>query len=300
MKKYPESLQELFDIFPTEEACREYLFQVKYVTGFICPHCQGKEYWKYKKGILRCKACKKDISITADTVFHGRHLSLKIWFQAIWLIVSRKTGISGVGLAGELGIKRLKTGWQLLSTIRTGMIRPGREKLNGIVEVDEIFIGGVHKGKRGRGSDGKVMVLVAVEDRLKPVGIGRIRMQIITDASSETLLKSVKEMIEPGSTIKTDEFRSYPAIVKHGYQHIAVKRGPTGLPGEDPTPIVHRIASLLKRWLLGTHQGRVGEEYLEKYLNEFVFRFNRRKSHSRGMLFYRLIQGMLLVSDKKG
>lgn len=300
MKKYPESLQELFDLFPTEESCRDYLFQVRFANGFVCPNCKNKEYWKYQTGLLRCKSCGKDISITAGTIFHRRHLPLKIWFQAIWLIVSRKTGISGVGLAGELGIKRAKTGWQLLSTIRTGMIRPGREKLNGVVEIDEIFVGGVHKGKRGRGADGKVMVLVAVEDKDKPVGIGRIRMQIIPDASSLILLKSIKEMADTGSTIRTDEFRSYPIVTKHGYKHLIIKRSPIGTPGEDPTPIVHRVSSLLKRWLLGTHQGRVSEEHLEKYLNEFVFRFNRRKSHSRGMLFYRLMQGMLLVSDRKG
>ncbi len=143
MKKYPESLQDFFDIFKTEEDCRDYLAQVSFVEGFICKYCKGTEYWKFKKGIYRCQSCKKDISLTAGTILHKRQLSLKTWFLAMWLIVSRKSGISGVSLAGELGLKRDDTGWQLLSTIREGMIRPGMDKISGMVEVDEIFVGEV-------------------------------------------------------------------------------------------------------------------------------------------------------------
>jgi transposase-like protein len=303
MKKYPESLQDFFDIFKAEEDCRDYLAQILFVEGFVCKYCKATEYWKFKKGIYRCRSCRKDISLTAGTMLEGRHLELKTWFLAMWLIVFRKSGISTVALADELGIKRQRTAWQLLSNIKEGMVRPGRDRISGTVEVDEIFVGGVHKGKRGRGAAGKVMVLVAVEDTGvgKGVkGIGRIRMNIIPDASAGTLCKTIETMVTPESTIRTDEWASYPSIIKHNYKHLAVERGPVGTPGEDPTPLVHRISSLLKRWLLGTHQGRINEEHLQKYLNEFVFRFNRRKSKSRGMLFYRLVQGMLGVFDKKG
>jgi transposase-like protein len=170
------------------------------------------------------------------------------------------------------------------------MVRPGRERLSGLVEVDEVFLGGVRPGKRGRGALGKVLILVAVEDKGK-AGFGRIRIAIISDASAMSLQKAIESMVEPGSTIRTDEWESYPSITKCGYLHTPMK-GNASVPGEDPTPLVHRIASLLKRWLLGTHHGRVEETHLLSYLNEFVFRFNRRRSASRGKLFFRLVQQM--------
>lgn len=274
----------------------QYLANIRWTGGFHCPYCAHNEAWKHKRGILRCKKCGRDVSVTAGTVFQGRHLPLRIWFQALWLVVSQKNGVSAIGLARILGIKREKTGWQLLKKIRTAMVRPGRERLSGIVEVDEVFLGGARPGKRGRGSRGKVLILVAVEDNGKK-GIGRIRIMIISDASASFLRKAIENMVEPGSTIRTDEWAGYPSIAKHGYKHIAVKRH-ASIPGEDPTPLVHRIASLLKRWLLGTHHGRVEETHLAAYLDEFVFRFNRRKSHSRGKLLYRLVQGMARATQE--
>ena len=200
-----------------------------------------------------------------------------------------------MGLARVLGIHREKTGWQLLRKIRGAMIRVGRERLSGLVEVDEVFLGGVRPGKRGRGALGKVLILVAVEDKGK-AGFGRIRITIIPNASASSLLKAIRDMVESGSTIRTDEWKGYPSITKHGYLHIPMK-GHASVPGEDPTPLVHRIASLLKRWLLGTHHGRVEKTHLDAYLNEFVFRFNRRRSASRGKLFFRLVQGMVRVKQ---
>lgn len=274
----------------------QYLANIRWTGGFHCPHCSHNEAWKHKRGILRCKKCNRDVSVTAGTVFQGRHLPLRIWFQALWLVVSQKNGVSAIGLARVLGIAREKTGWQLLKKIRTAMVRAGRERLSGTVEVDEVFLGGVKPGKRGRGALGKILVLVAVEDKGKK-GIGRIRIVIIPDASTQSLRKAIEGMVEPGSTIRTDEWAGYPPATKHRYQHMAMK-GKASVPGEDPTPLVHRIASLLKRWLLGTHHGRVEETHLAAYLDEFVFRFNRRKSHSRGKLFYRLVQGMARVKQE--
>ena len=297
-KQYPESLQGFMDQFATEDACRNYLSNVRWGGGFVCPRCSNTEAWIHARGIFRCKGCQRDISVTAGTIFHKRHLPLRIWFQALWSVVSQKNGVSALGLSRSLGINRQKTGWHLLSIIRTAMVRIGRERLSGTIEVDEVFIGGVKSGKRGRGALGKVLVLVAVEDK-GSAGIGRIRMMIIPNASAPTLRKAIELLIEPGSTIRTDGWPGYLSITKHGYKHIVVERHPTE-PGDDPTPLVHRIASLLKRWLLGTHQGGVRTEHLSEYLNEFVFRFNRRKSHSRGKLFYRLVQGMLHVTDRKG
>jgi len=286
-------MQEFMDQFSTEEACRQYLVDVRWADGFKCPTCLHTEAWRHERGILRCKKCHRDVSVTAGTAFQGRHLSLRLWFQALWSVVVQKNGMSALGLSRALGINRPMTGWQILKKIRTAMVRVGRERLSGLVEVDEVFLGGVKPGKRGRGALGKVLVLVAVEDK-GTKGFGRIRIEIIPDASASTLRPAIKKMVEPGSTIRTEEWKGYTPSALEGYEHVVIKRRSLE-PGEDPTPLVHRIASLLKRWLLGTHHGRVEETHLASYLDEFVFRFNRRKSGSRGKLFHRLVQGVLRV-----
>lgn len=284
-------MQEFMDQFSTEKACRQYLVDVRWNGQFTCPHCSHVAAWSQSRGVFRCKKCHRDISITAGTVFEGSHMPLRIWFQALWCVVSQKHGVSALGLSRALGINRQKTGWQILGKIRSAMVRSGRERLQGIVEVDEVFLGGVKPGKRGRGAIGKVLVLVAVEDKEK-AGIGRIRITVISDASAESLRRAIAAMVEPGSTVRTDEWGGYTSKAMDGYQHLVMKKHLAEL-GEDPTPLVHRIASLLKRWLLGTHQGGVQETHLLSYLEEFVFRFNRRTSRSRGKLFYRLVQGMV-------
>lgn len=291
--EYPETMQEFIDQFGTEEACRQYLYDVRWASGFVCPKCAHSKAWKLGRGIQKCKECSRDISVTAGTVFHGRHLSLRLWFQSLWLVVSQKNGISALGLSRALGIQE-KTGWKLLGKIRTAMVRIGRERLTGLVEVDEVFIGGIKPGIRGRGALGKVLILVAVEDTGNK-GFGRIRIEIIPDASAQSLKVAINKMVEPGSTIRTEQWKGYSSVALEGYEHTVIKRQSLE-PGEDPTPLVHRIASLLKRWLLGTHHGRVAEKHLASYLDEFVFRFNRRKSKSRGKLFYRLVQGMVRVN----
>ena len=288
--EYPEFMQEFMDQFPTDAACRAYIAKIRWGDTPTCPHCGGSKLWIVRRGVLQCKKCRRDISITAGTVFGDSRIPLRLWFQALWLVVSQKSGVSALGLSHALGIKRQMTGWYLLKRIRAAMVRTGRERLSGTVEVDEVFLGGVKPGKRGRGAAGKVLVLVAVEDKGK-AGFGRIRITVISDAKSATLVKAIEAMVEPGSLIRTDQLKSYPAITKHGYRHIAIDRELAV--GEDPTPLVHRIASLLKRWLLGTHQGGVRQPHVVSYLDEFVFRFNRRTSRSRGKLFYRLVQNMV-------
>ena len=286
-------MQEFMDQFSTEEACRQYLAKVRWADGFKCPQCSHNAAWKLARGILKCKKCKRDISVTAGTMFQGRHLSLRLWFQALWSVIAHKNGVSALGLSEALGIKRQMTGWRLLKKIRTALVRTGRERLNGLVEVDEVFLGGVKPGKRGRGALGKVLILVAVEDKGK-TGCGRIRIEIISDASAATLRSAIAKMVEPGSKIRTEQWKGYTPAALEGYEHAVIKRQSLE-PGEDPTPLVHRIASLLKRWLLGTHQGGVRPKHIRSYLDEFIFRFNRRTSRSRGKLFHRLIQAMLHV-----
>lgn len=294
--KYPETMQDFMDQFSNDAECRKYLVDVRWSGGFICPRCAHTSGWKHARDIVRCKKCHHDISVTAGTVFHKRHLPLRLWFQAVWLVVSQKNGVSALGLSRSLGIKHQTTGWNLLRIIRKGMVRAGRELLSGLVEVDEVFIGGVKPGKRGRGALGKVLALVAVEDK-DTAGFGRIRIEIISNATAVSLRQAIKKMVEAGSTIRTDEWKGYTPVALEGYKHIIMQKQSLE-PGEDPTPLVHRIASLLKRWLLGTHQGGVRPTHIRAYLDEFIFRFNRRKSGKRGLLFYRLIQGMLQSPNK--
>ena len=173
------------------------------------------------------------------------------------------------------------------------MVFPGREKLSGTVEVDETFVGGKKSGKRGRGAEGKSIVIIAVE--LLDKGSGRVRMSLVPDASKKALGEFITNNIEVGSIVITDGWKGYSGLSKKGYNH-EVEEMTKLLDGEEILPNVHRIAALLKRWLLGTHQNYIGEQYLSYYLDEYTFRYNRRKSKSRGLLFQRLIeQGVMHV-----
>jgi transposase-like protein len=291
MKPYPVDVIDFQDMFPTDQACHDYLCIVRWGDGFTCPFCEHNDAWRLKKGIFRCKQCRKDISVTAGTIFHDLRKPLRLMFQAMWYAVCQKNGVSALGLQQILGLGSYQTAWAWMHKLRTAMVRPGRDRLSGTVEVDETLVGGTKPGKRGRGAEGKELVLVAVEDKGK-AGIGRIRLKHIPDASGNTLKKAIAEMVEPGSTVRTDGWKGYNNL--EGYEHIVVKHDEEE-PGDDPTPLVHRIASLMKRWLLGTHQGGQQFSHLHYYLDEYTFRFNRRKSRSRGKLFLRLVQQALQV-----
>lgn len=281
-------------MFPTEKACYEYLYLVKWPDGFICPHCSHTACWKIRNFKLKCKKCGRHISVTAGTVFQDLHKPLRIIFQAMWYIVCQKQGVSALGLKSILGLGSYRTAWSWLHKLRTAMVRPGRDLLSGTVEVDETLVGGKeHGGKRGRGTGKKELVLVAVEDKDEE-GMGRIRLKHVPNASGKTLEKAICELVALGSTVKTDGWKGYGGLESKGFTHVVVKHTEQEL-GEDPTPLVHRVASLLKRWLLGTHQGSQRFFHLHYYLDEFTFRFNRRKSRSRGLLFYRLVQQALEV-----
>jgi transposase-like protein len=208
--EYPETMQEFFERFPNDEACREYLVHVRWNDGFRCPSCGHTVAWKKARGVkYRCAQCRRDTSVTSGTLFGDSRIPLRLWFQALWLVVSQKGGTSALGMARVIGVNRQKTGWYLLQRIRKAMVRTGRELLSGVVEVDEVFLGGVKPGKRGRGALGKILILVAVEDKGKKIGFGRIRIEIIVDASATVLRQAIKRMVEPGSTIRTDEWKGY-------------------------------------------------------------------------------------------
>jgi|SRR3989344_1969042 len=293
MKLYPVNVIDFQDMFPTEKACEEYLFLIRWPEGFKCPTCKHTEAWKKSSGLLRCKKCKRDISLTAGSIFQDSRLPLRLWFQALWYVVCQKQGVSALALQKILGLGSYKTAWEWLHKLRRAMVRPGRERLSGMVEVDETFIGGPRSGTTGRGADAKVLVLIAVEDKAG-AGIGRIRLAVIPDASHSSLQRAIKGMVEQESTVRTDGWGGYAGLKRDGYHHVVVDKEKADV-GENLTPLAHRVASLLKRWLLNTHQGGVQHTHLAYYLDEYTFRFNRRTSRSRGMLFYRLMQQALAV-----
>lgn len=289
--RIPENQIEFEKMFTTEEQCLDYLKELRFPKGYSCRKCQHNEYWLNNRGIMVCKNCKNELSITSGTIFHRSKLPLVVIFRVLWWMVAQKNGVSAVGIQRVLGLGSYRTAWVWLHKFRRLMVFPGRNKLSGKIEVDETLVGGKRSGKRGRGAEGKSLVVIAVEIMEK--GTGRVRMSLISDASKKSLKKFINENIETGSNLITDGWKGYTGISKSGYQH-EIEDKTKLLDGEEILPNVHRIASLLKRWLLGTHQNYIGEGYLSYYLDEYTFRYNRRKSNSRGLLFQRLIeQGVL-------
>src|SRR5579863_4172355 len=289
MEDYPRTVLELEDRFSTEEACRDYLVQLRWPDGFVCPKCEAHGGWSATRGRFICSACRHQASVTAGTIFQDTHKPLRLWFRAIWHVTSQKNGASAISLQQVLGLGGYLTAWTWLHKLRRAMIRPGRDRLRGRVEVDETFVGAEGTGPGRRHLGCKALVVIAAEENGR--GIGRIRMARISDATRATLHDFVKQSVEPGSAVHTDGLRAYAGLDASGYTHnVSVLQGK----GEDAAvkllPRVHSVASLLKRWLLGTHQGAVSLEHLDYYLDEFTFRFNRRRSRSRGKLFFRLVQ----------
>jgi len=282
---YPRTLPELERRFSSEQTCREYLFILRWPEGFICPRCSGKTAWPTSRNLWKCGSCSYQVSVTAGTIFQDSHLPLTMWFRAIWYITSQKNGMSAQGLQRVLGLGSYETAWVLLHKLRRAMVRPGRDRLKGTVEVDETYWGGDEEGLVGRLIEGKALIIVAAEEDGK--GIGRIRLHRIPDITKGSLHGFIKRAIESGSTVRTDGLNAYRGMEGYVHDRHVQRHQPEG---KHLLPRVHRVVSLLKRWLLGTHQGAIGHEHLDDYLDEFTFRFNRRKSASRGKLFYRLAQ----------
>jgi transposase-like protein len=206
----------------------------------------------------------------------------------MWWVIGQKNGASALGLNRVLGVGSYKTAWTWLHKLRRAMVRPGREALTGDVEVDETFVGGVEEGGGRRHIGSKALVAIAAE--IRGARIGRIRMKRIPDASADALMGFVREVVAKGSAIVSDGLQSYRALPEAGYRHQRRVIEGSGKEAHAVLPRVYRVAALLKRWLLGTHQGAVHREHLDYYLDEFTFRFNRRTSQHRGKLFYRLVQ----------
>lgn len=294
VEDYPATLLEFEDRFATEAACHEYLERLRWPEGFKCRSCGHPRGWRTRRGTWFCAKCKEQTSATAGTIFDRTRKPLRVWFRVMWLVTSQKTGASALGLQRQLDFRRYATVWTWLHKLRRAMVRPGRDRLTGEIEVDETYVGGVEPGKSGREPGNKALVAIAAQVDGKR--IGRIRLRRIPDASSRSLMAFVKGTIEPGSTVTTDGWEGYESLKEHHYNHkVRVTKG-SGKTASALLPRVHRVAALLKRWLLGTHQGAVSRKHLDYYLDEYTFRFNRRTSSHRGKLFYRLIQQAVNVA----
>ena len=285
---YPKTILELERRFATDEACREYLFQLRWPDGFVCPRCQGGSAWTASRGRLVCQTCRHQTSVTAGTIFQDTRTPLAMWFWAAWYVTSQKNGTSAANIQRILGLRSYQTAWTWLHKLRRAMVRPGRDKLHGRVEVDETFVD--REDSQGLWVSQKVAVVIAAEEDGR--GIGRIRLARIDSPTKDVLHDFALAMIAPGSFVHTDGRTAWKGLQRLGYRHKQ-----TVLLGKKDKnaasrllPRVHRVASLLKRWLLGTHQGAVAPAHLDYYLDEFTFSFNRRTSRSRGKLFYRLLQ----------
>ena len=295
---YPRNWHELLEWFSDEGACLRYLERLRWGDGFTCRFCGSVDggWWQMADGLRRCAACRAETSVTAGTILAGTRTPLVSWFAAVWYVVNQKQGVSALGLQRVLGLGSYQTAWAWLHKLRRAMVRPGRDALEGIVEIDETLIGGVKPGKRGRGADGKALVVIAAE--VHESGPGRVRMRRVANASADTLTEFVLDNVARAAEVHTDGWGGYNDIGRYRFPHVVTNISASGEHAHVVMPEVHRVASLLKRWLLGTHQGAVSHDQLDYYLDEFTFRFNRRRSRHRGLLFYRLLEGAVATEPR--
>jgi transposase-like protein len=291
---YPATYQQLVSWFATEDACVEYLERLRWPDGFVCPQCASADAWRTASGLWLCASCRRKTSVTAGTIFHGSRMPLPQWFAAVWFVCAQKTGVSALGLQRVLGFGSYRTAWTWMHKLRRAMVRPDRDVLGGpgvSVELDQTFVGGRSQGGRRARYETKAEVTIAVE-RQHPKGLGRVRMRRIdTKTRKDDIFRFARDCIAQGTIVYTDGDKLYNGLAKE----LKVTHEPIALvhaadPAHEMLPAVHRVASLLKRWLAGTlHYGQ-SMSHLDYYLDEFTFRFNRRTSRSRGLLFYRLLQ----------
>lgn len=292
---YPDTYRSFVEMFPDDVTCIAYLAKLRWPEGFICPACKTKvEPWKASRDRLSCPLCHHQTTVTAGTIFDKTRTPLTTWFEAAWHVSTAKNGLSAKTLERTIGTK-YRVAWTMLQRFRVAMVDSERKQLSGTIEVDETFIGGPEQGgKRGRGAV-KCIVVIAIEI-LEPKGFGRLRMRHIPDASSNSLVPFICDVATLGSTIHTDGWSGYNGIVDHGFDRTVTVQSSSDDPAHVSMPGVHRVSSLVKRWILGTHQGSVAPEHLQSYLEEFTFRFNRRTSRSRGLVFRRLLERAVATS----
>ena len=284
---FPRNLPEFEERFATETACLEYLREQRWPDGFRCGHCKNDKGWLNGRGLMECRACHHQTSLTSGTIFHKTRLPIRVWFRAMWLVCTQKTGLSAAGLQRTLGLKSIQTAWVWLHKMRKAMVRLEREPLTGMVQIDDVLL----RAPDGRGEKAGVRVAIAVE--MDPVSeeIGRIRLKEITRSPESGLLFFIRREIARQAILETDDRDLFAHLDHTGGERRVVAHQ---VPGQY-LPKVRRVLPLLQRWLLGTHQGRVERKHLQGYLDEFVFRFNRRKSPHVGLLFQRLVSQGLMI-----
>ena len=273
---YPRSLHEFRKLFADEAACRDYLARSRWPDGFRCPSCGHDAALVLLTRLLwRCRGCRRETSVTAGTVLHRTRIPLTQWFWAAYLVATQTPGFSALQLQRQLGIGRYETAWAMLQKLRRAMVRPDREPLQDRVEIDETYIGGPEAGLRGGREVGeKAIVVGAVEARGK--ASGRVRLQVVPDVSARSLTSFVRANVARGAVLLTDGWGSYASLSELGYRHRSRVQGDRRR-GSKILPRIHRVFGNLKTWLRGTHHG-VGHAHLQAYLDEFTFRFNRRRT----------------------
>ncbi len=309
----PDNLKEFNRLFPDEEACVEYLTKLRWPDGFVCPKCgAGLGSIILTRALVQCRN-KHQISVTSGTGLHRTKQPLWDWFFASYLISTLPPGVSALQLQRQLGTKSYETAFMLLHKIRSALVDPERKPLKGEVEVNEAFIGGPEEGRPGRGAKDKALIVIGVEvvrwqearpnreskwtrhdnsPMVERVRAGRVRLNVIRNSTSSTLTPWIQKNVDPGSLVVTDGLSSYASLKKLGYGHkvmIPKKDNPASF-----LPLSHLVVSNLKAWLQGTYHGAVDKKHLQAYLNEYVFRFNRRMW--RGSAFIRCLR-MLLHTD---
>ena len=290
MEKYPHTAWQFEKQFSTEAACWDYLGQLRWPEGYDCPWCGKSEVWSASRGRLICRRCRDQSSVTVGTIFQDTHKPLRMWFRAVWQITSRRHGVNAVNLQQVLGLGSYVTAWTWLHKLRRAMVRPGQDRLNGVVEVGKIDWGMLNTGAATRQIEPKALILVAAEE--KGTGIRRIRLRQIPELSEASLHGFISDVIQPGSTVRIKGLRPYgepPGY--HQVQGVHYRM----LGNEVLPPGVHRVVSSLKRWMVSSHLGAVHRAHLDYYLDEFTFRFNHRSSCSRGEMFYLLLQQAMHV-----
>ncbi|MCP3911907.1 MAG: IS1595 family transposase [Actinomycetia bacterium] len=293
-RDYPSTWQAFEAWFVDDDVCRAFLVGLRWPDGFVCPACGEPDGWETKRGLFMCRSCGRQTSVTAGTIFHRTRTPLRTWFAAIWFVCAQKNGVSALGLQRVLGFGSYETAWAWMHKLRRAMVRPDRDRLGGpgvSVEMDCTFLGGATPTRRGARYHNKTEIAIAVERR-HPKGLGRARLRLIDSAERKTGLEDfAAEVIAPGTILYTDGDRLYkdwPA--KFAITHERIILTGASQAAHQELPAVHRVAALLKRWIAGTLHDRVSDKHLGFYLDEFTFRFNRRTSRSRGLLFYRLCQ----------
>ena len=290
----PDDLPSFLKRFGTDEQCREYLLRARWSDGFRCAGCGHDRAWAMRARLVyECAACGKQHSLLAGTILEQTKSGLATWFLAIFLVTSSKGGISAMALKRQMGFGSYQTAWTWLHKIRRAMVRPERERLSERVEVDETYVGGPKPGQPGRGAAGKTKVAGAVESGrgdAKGRRLGRLRLAVVPDASAQSLEGFLGRNVARPATIATDGWSGYAGLDAAGYAHEPLKLRATWGDAVLRLPAIHLVFGLAKRWLLGTHHGAVKKKHLGAYLDEFVFRFNRRTAKNLSHRFARVIE----------